>query len=306
MEESEILKKLGINSTNKWTLDDGGSQFFSWCVQNLNPVKNIITERESLEIKSSELSEIAAYELESKYPGIFSIDKHSVTEKESIAREIEEENNERNDRITRLEEIARVEINFEKHATLEIQQNELELKRQAKEVRGIIKVSEDKRKANIKRMSRSAQLKSDNFLFQLSSDHYLNNINKICENTQIFMREHFNVNNKEEVEAIQDSLEMALTSEKTQILKLSQFILDQEIHIASLEAVQHITEHIMCAKDIKSNEKRMLAQEWLLAEENLSQQLEISLQDLQLLQKQEPPFKPLYRSLCQTKLDENL
>lgn len=305
--ESEFLIKLGLNDGNKWILDDGASQFFQWCVQNVDPDKNVITESKSLDIISldfPELSETAAYELESKYPGILSINKESLAEKESYVKLIEVENNERKDRIIKLEEIARGEKYLEKLEKVALE-NEIELKRQEKEIRGKIKESEIKRGANIKTSS-NHQLNSENFLFQLPNDHYLNIVNKICDDTNIFMRERFNVN-KEKIEPFQqDSLETVLINEKNQLLKLSQQILDLEMNLAGINYVAlHINEKIISVKSGKNFDEKTFIQEWSIAEENQKQLLETLHQELQLLQIQEPPFQSLYGSYCEKKLAEN-
>lgn len=308
MEESDILKKLGLNDSNKWILDDGASLFFKWCVQNLDPDKNVLAENEYFQplASISEKSEFIACQLETKYPGLLSIDKNGLTEREKYAWQLQQENNERKDRIMKLEEIVRGEKYIDV-GKIEIQQNKLEMKRFTKEIRCKIKALENKRGANIKQLSRATRrLKSENFLFQSPSDQFLNIINKICDNTNVFMRERFNLRSsfKDDMEIFKDPHELCLTSEKNKIVRLSQQKLNLEMNLAGIDfAIHHINEKITCARSEKNFEKKVHIKEWIAAEKNQEQLIETLFQEL--LQMKGPQFKSIYGICCQKKLAEN-
>lgn len=132
MEQSKILKDLGINEKNQYLLhDENAKKFFEYIVENLDE-DNVLSDKELqlyevkffLIINSLFLSWFIAQqdlvasgqflegdalagklqELELKYSGIFSITDADVEEMEQELKFIEVDNKEREERITRMEE----------------------------------------------------------------------------------------------------------------------------------------------------------------------------------------------------------
>lgn len=132
MEQSKILKDLGINEKNQYLLhDENAKKFFEYIVENLDE-DNVLSDKELqlyevkffLIIHSLFLSWFIAQqdlvasgqflegdalagklqELELKYSGIFSITDADVEEMEQELKFIEADNKEREERITRMEE----------------------------------------------------------------------------------------------------------------------------------------------------------------------------------------------------------
>lgn len=141
---------LGINDSNKWILQDA-SQFFTWISENLDS-SNILTEHEflaSLDLKDTsddELKKLRDIELE--FPGFFSITEEDLIEKQKELAILEDEINERNDRILRMEEHERNEIKTLAKVLEEITECDLETKFLTEQVNTKVEKLENLRKSN--------------------------------------------------------------------------------------------------------------------------------------------------------------
>lgn len=152
-----FYKILDVNENNKWITHDANS-FFNWTVKNLS--ENILTEEEyqayqELQDISHEELKKQLLDIEYEFPGFFSITEKDVIEMEKEAAMLEEEINERNDRIIRMEEHERMELKAFARIEKEKIESDLEIKFMAEEIARKIEKLENLRKENSKKIESS-------------------------------------------------------------------------------------------------------------------------------------------------------
>jgi chromosome segregation ATPase len=113
LENSKILKLLGLDDKNKWVLQDEKAQkFLEYIASNLDET-NILTDSEIQEyedLKSAGLVlegdelENELKNIEINFPGFFSVTEQQIEELEEQIRQLEDETSERTDRVARMQE----------------------------------------------------------------------------------------------------------------------------------------------------------------------------------------------------------
>lgn len=306
MESSEILKSLGLNDKNKWILyDDKAYNFFKYCDEYLNN-KNCLTEAENLIfndfILSTEFDENIKKEDELKYAGILSINEDSIKENDNYATLIEEENEERLNRILKMQEYARKDKSLYE---TEIQ-SDVHLVNQ---ISAKIKHLDNMQSLSIQRNSASTRnlQSSANFLFQMPNDQLFLVINKISDSMDFFMRKNFKIDGNHQLdEEFQRDPIVDLTSEKERIIKLQRIKLESELNLAGINyAMEHINDKVKIIINKKSADKKVFIKDWIFEEENQKLELETMLQELQILYAQQPPFKKFFDDFCLRKSIKN-
>lgn len=305
MVSTENLKYLGLNEKNKWILhDDNARSFLEYCAGNLN-CGNILTENELIHIKqvSSELKE-NLQTIELNYNGFFTITKDAVEEKEKHAKQVEIENQERLDRITKIEDYI---MKRKKKIQKIHSQDQYSL---SHHINAKVKKLEEFRQSNYKQTTIAARrLQTNvNFLFQLPSDH-IQIINQICECMNTLMKKKFNVKDPiitPEIDRESEFLKL-LTNEKNKIIKLQEAKQECELNLAGIMyAKEHIDEEVksICMQKTR-DEKRIYLNDWYCEEESIKLQQEIMIKELQMLNAQHPCFKKVIDDFCQKKKEQN-
>jgi septal ring factor EnvC (AmiA/AmiB activator) len=120
MEDSSILKLIGLNDKNKWILQDDQAKLFLEYVANNLDSSNILTDSEINEFEllkangnvldvddlQNELKEV-----EMHFPGFLSVDDDTIEMLESQIKSLDNELSERNDRIRRMQEAKSAQLN---------------------------------------------------------------------------------------------------------------------------------------------------------------------------------------------------
>ena len=113
LENSKVLKDIGLDEKNKWILHEEKAQkFFEFLANNVDN-SNILTNSELFEyeklieagkVLNDEQLEAELKNIEESFPGFFSVNDDELEEMEEEVKRLEADINERSDRLSRMKD----------------------------------------------------------------------------------------------------------------------------------------------------------------------------------------------------------
>lgn len=296
LENSKVLKLLGLDDQTKWILQDEKAQkFLEYIAANLDE-SNILTDSEIREYEELQAAGLVLDDLELEkemknveytFPGFFSVTDEKIQDLEEEVQILEEETRERSERLERmqeyeheqLKELARIEKENQE-VLVQLQLYTEECKRKADELAEL-------QQSNAEKIAQLTEIyikpqASPSLLYQMPVDQCFQKCNEILSLLEIFMRENFNI--KRPQDSLLDDGDEALVNTihktKKEIFEVERKKFQEELNVAGMNyIVENIGKHMNSVNFANLDELRAVIDDMLMEKESLEMQLEVQEQE---------------------------
>lgn len=224
-----------------------------------------------------------------------------LREKEDEAEFLKSINEERKNRIDRLEEIERVTRKDTIKIEEKLEETEKDLKQASQEIQTKMKKLEALRNSNERRINLSTK-RVQPVMYQMRNDSLNTHLNNTLFKLEFTMKQLFNVKDLREINApsADESLLSELKHERDKLLNLEQKKLEAELDLAGIRNSLKVGQLGSCSRA----EQRAKIDKWNSEEALLTEQLDLLRDEFMLLYSKYPP--DFFDKFSRDKLKENL
>lgn len=296
LQESGVLKELGLNGKNNWILyDEKPRAFFQHLARNIDS-DNILTESELKKYNQllstgqfleddALLEELKALEL--NYSGILSVTDEDIDSMERELKFIKSDNLERNDRLERMETSAKrqrqsAEAFEEKSFEIDYQRKQLE-KESLQKANSLSELQQLNQKQVVELKKTYSQPSYPPVLvYQMPLDQYILKFEQILAQLELFMRNNFGITNTHE-EPNDWQSNSSVFEIKKRIQEMEEKNFEKSLTLAGW---QNLIENLDQYKYLSFNEMCSMSEEIEMEIENLNLQLAVIQKEAYMLVEQ--------------------
>ncbi|KAL7029827.1 hypothetical protein ACKWTF_006383 [Chironomus riparius] len=253
LENSKVLKDIGLDEKNKWILHEEKAQkFFEFIANNVDN-SNILTNSELFEheklieagkVLNDEELERELKNIEESFPGFFSVNDDELDELEAEVKKLEADINERSDRLSRIKDFEGEQLKT--ITELERINSEVALKERLLTEECLKRSSEleSLQETNSKEVAQLDKIytqpqSSPTIMSQMPLDLYFAKCNELLRLLEIYMTQNFNIcKRNEDMYNPEDESDInSLYKIKVEIIKMQKKKFEEEMSVAGMNYV---------------------------------------------------------------------
>ncbi|KAG5685092.1 hypothetical protein PVAND_014293 [Polypedilum vanderplanki] len=319
LENSEILKLLGLNDNNKWILqDEVARKFFEYIANNLDS-DNILTDSEIRQYEELKVANLILEDeelqneiknIETNFPGFFLVSDEEIKELEQQVKQMENEKNEREERVARMQEYE--EEQLKKIAKVEKQNQNILIQQKLyiddcrKKSKELIKLQ----KTNLENIAYLNEIytlpqTTPSLMYHMPLDQYFLKCQQLLGTLEVYMRNNFRIKRRDDIldEEDDEILIRTIHQTKKEILEVERKKFEEELNVAGMHYTIENLEKYNLKVVIDYHEMRSIIDELIFEKENLEIHLPVLQQEAQMLVEQVAVQKIIkhFHQFCQEK-----